>query len=239
MSTRALKVQIFSGDELVKQYYVGHETEDAEGTYMILSNPQSGDNYENPFICFIPGFKGFLHPRFIAKETEWRDRLVVNYTPPQLKEIKVDLHDYPADSSFSIKLSDTKTFSLKNKDGISVLFDEAKMKQYLIYFQNISYEVLLSNKTKKLQDSLSGNKPFATITVLTKSFNSSQVFKFYCKQFTGDFNPELGINYTYDPDRFYLRFDEDKEWALCQYFVFGKLLVSRNYFNTAAATVKK
>lgn len=237
MATRAVKVEIYAGDERVRQYYVGHETQDSEGSYMLLSDPESGKNYEQPYACFIPGFIGYLRPRFIAKENEWRDRLVINYTPPQIKEIKVQHLDYPRDSSFTIELMGTNQFKLKNESGQELAFDEAKLKQYIIYFQNISYEVLVTNKNKKLQDSLAAQKPFAVISITTTRF-STDVYKFYRKQWMGDFNPEIGVKYDYDPDRLYVRFDGDKEWALSQYFVFGKLLLSRSYF-TPQVSVKK
>jgi hypothetical protein len=50
--------------------------------------------------------------------------------------------------------------------------------------------------------------------------------------------PEHGVTYSNDPDRLYLRFANDKEWALIQYFVFGKLLVTPPYF-APATSVKK
>jgi hypothetical protein len=238
MATRSMKVEIYAGDELVKQYYVGHETDDSEGSFMLLTDVESGKNFDEPYACFIPGFIGFLQPRFIAKENEWRDRIVINYIPPQIKEISVKHFDAPKDSSFSIELVDTKTFHLKNADGVIIPFDEARLKQYLVYYQNISYEVLITNKNKKLQDSLAAQQPFCEISVTTKQF-STDVYKFYRKKFAGDVNPEMGVKYEYDPDRLYLRFANDKEWALGQYFVFGKLMTSRNYFNPQPTTVKK
>jgi hypothetical protein len=236
MATRATKVEIYTNDGLVKQYYVGHATEDSEGSYMLLTDVGSGENYKEPYVCFIPGFKGYLRPRFIAKENDWRDRIVINYTPPEIKEISVKHLTAPKDSSFTIELLDTKTFRLKNANGAALPFDEAKLKQYLVYFQNNSYEALITNRNKKLQDSLAAQMPFCVITITTTKF-TTDTYKFFRKQFLGDINPDLGTHYDFDPDRLYLRFDNGKEWALGQYFTFGKLFVSRNYFTPS--TVKK
>ena len=238
LASSALKVEIYKGDELVKQYYVGHETDDSEGSYMLLTDVESGKNYEEPFACFIPGFKGFLQPRYIAKENEWRDRVVVNYIPPQMKSIQVHNYEAPADSSFSIELVNSGTFRLRNGSGKELPFDGAKMRQYLMYFQNISYEVLMTGRNKKLQDSLQAVKPFFTIDVTTTNGFKTDSYRFFRKAFTGEVNPELGVKYEYDPDRLYLNFDNGKEWALVQYFVFGKLLAGSNYF-APASSVKK
>jgi hypothetical protein len=202
-----------------------------------LTDIDKNKNFKDPFVCFIPGFVGFLQPRFIAKENEWRDRVVLNYTPPQIKQIKVTHSKEPSDSSFIIEVINTNSFKLKNFQNKELLFDENKMRQYLIYFQNISYEVLITGKNKKLQDSLSSLKPFSEIEITTIDSKKNQ-FKFYRKQFMGDIVPEMNIKYSHDPDRFYLSFDQDKEWALIQYFVFGKLLISSSYF-TQGNPVKK
>lgn len=229
MAAQALKVQVYAGEELVKQYYVGHETEDGEGSYMLLADHESGKNFKDPYVCFIPGFKGYLLPRFIANENEWRDRIVMNYIPPQLKQVSVQNFEAPADSSFTIELVNANSFKVVNGKGTALSFDEASLRQYLVYLQNISYEVLLTGKNKKLQDSLLVVKPFSSITITTKT-NKVEKYNFYRKQFSGDINPEHGVTYNFDPDRMYLSFGNDKEWALVQYFVFGKLLVSSNYF---------
>jgi hypothetical protein len=237
MSFNALKVEIYAGEDLVKQYYVGHETADGEATYMLLTDPESGKNFEDPYICFIPGFVGYLQPRYIATEHTWRDRIVLNYVPPQMKEISVKYMQTAADSSFSIELLNTTTFKLRDGAGREISFDEAKLKQYLVYFQNISYEGLITGKNKKLQDSLLMAGPFCEITVTGKNFKSD-VYKFYRKTFTGEVNPDLGVKYAFDPERLYMSFDGGREWAIIQYFVFGKLLVTSAYFR-APESVKK
>ncbi len=233
MASSALKVEIYVGDELVRQYYVGHETPDSEGSYMLLTDVNSGKNYESPYVGFIPGFVGYLIPRFIAKENEWRDRVVINYIPPQIKQIHIEHAESP-DSSFTIDLLSTTSFKLKDKSNNELPFDAFKMKQYLAYFQNLSYEVLLTGKNKKLGDSLFKNKPFDIITVSRTDFKVEE-FKFYHKKANVD--AEHGVVYKYDPDRMYMRFANDKEWAVAQTFVFGKLLVSPKYFISAG--VKK
>jgi len=229
LASGALKVEIYAGGELVKQYYIGHETPDSQGSYMLLTDPESGKNYREAYACFIPGFVGYLQPRYIAKETEWRDRLVLNYIPPQMKQVKVEHLDLPRDSSFTIDLLTTSNFVLKNGNGKQIQFDEARLKQYLIYFQNISYEGLITGKNKKLQDSLSLQLPFCVLSVTTTGFRTD-VFKMYRKKVRPDVTFDQGVVYDYDPDRFYLNFDDGREWAVAQYYVFGKLLVTPEYF---------
>ncbi|MGZ4090544.1 MAG: hypothetical protein ACXVNO_07475, partial [Bacteroidia bacterium] len=122
MASNALKVEVYKGDELVKQFYIGHETPDSEGSYGLLTNPETGENYKDPFVLFIPGFQGFLMPRFIAKEGEWRDRVVMNFTPPQMKQVRLINNEQP-DSSFTIELLNTNTFKVKDARNNEISFD--------------------------------------------------------------------------------------------------------------------
>ncbi|HQQ93320.1 MAG TPA: hypothetical protein PLQ93_02100 [Bacteroidia bacterium] len=237
MSSNAVKVEIYKGNEKIKQYYVGHEPSDSEGSYMLLTKPGSEENFSDPYICIIPGFRGFLQPRFITRENEWRDRLVINFTPPELKSIQVEQIGAQPDSSFEISFINSSSFKLKTLGGKELNFDMARMRQYLIYFQNISYEVLLSGKEKKLQDSLLRAGAFASIRIQTLNKGEKR-FYFYRKAFGGEVNPELGTVFRYDPDRCYMNFDQGREWALVQYFVFGKLLITPSYFRPANSVKK-
>ena len=237
MSSNAIKVEVYAEDEKIKQYYVGHEPSDSDGSYLLLTKPGSEENYKDPYICGIPGFKGILQPRFITRENEWRDRLVINFTPPELKQIRLKYFGVQSDSSFQIDFISNSQFNLINSKGAQLSYDMAKMRQYLIYFQNISYEVLITGKDRKLQDSLTSVSPFAELTVSTKT-EGDKVYKFYRKPFSGNINPELGTVFEFDPDRFYMNFDNKMEWALVQYFVFGKLLVPFTYFEQGASVKK-
>jgi hypothetical protein len=237
MAFNAVKVEIYVGDEKVKQYYVGHETDDGEGSFMILSDPETGKNFENPYVCFIPGFKGYLQPRYIAEENDWRDRLLMNYIPPEIKQIKVEQNGAPKDSSFAIDLLDDNTFALKDLNGKSLNFDESQLRQYLVYYQNLSYETLVTGRNRRLTDSLSLQEPFAMITVTPKK-GDVEVYRLFRKTYEGGFSKDMGSKLEYDPDRFYMNFDGGRQWALSQYYVFGKLCVTTSYFRPSA-TVKK
>lgn len=236
LSNKAIKVEIYKGDDLVKQYYVGHETPDGEGTHMLLTDVESGDNYDDPFVVFIPGFTGFLNTRYIVEEKHWRDLSVINYTPDKIKTIAYFNNNFP-DSSFSIQIVNTKTFVLKNHLNAVLPFSELKMKQYLAYFQNLNCEAIFTSTDKKVADSLKTAKPFASF-VITDVNNKNNRYDFYFKQPPTFKNIEYGIRYKYDPDRLYVNFDDKKEWAVIQYYVFGKLFITTDYFSDKESVKK-
>lgn len=236
MVGHAIKVQIYSDDDLIKQYYVGNQNAENDGTFMLLTNLSNDENYEDPYLMCIPGFNGYLSSRYFLNEDEWRERVSINYTPPQLKEIKVEFSEKP-DSSFAIKLNSTTNFELHKLNGTAIPFEEAKMKQYLAYFQNISYEKLLTNVNKKLCDSVRNAIPFIKMSI-TDNQNKTRIFNYVRKYSTAELNVKYGHDYIYDPDRLFMRYDDDKEVALIQYYVFGKLLQTYEYFLPKSAVKK-
>jgi hypothetical protein len=134
------------------------------------------------------------------------------------------------DSSFVIDLQSTTSFSLKKLNGQPIPFDEVKMKQYLAYFQNLQYEFLLGNtNSKTLRDSLLNALPYAQLSI-TDQKGKNRAFDFIRKPSTPEINKRYGINYKFDPDRLYIRFDDNKEVAIIQTYVFGKILQNYSYF---------
>ena len=236
MVGHAVKVQAYSGDDLIKQYYVGHENAENDGTYMILTDIESGENYEDPFLMCIPGFNGYLSSRYFMSENEWRERMVINYTPDQLKTIKLEFSEHP-DSSYAIKLNSTTSFELQKLSGSALPFDEAKMKQYLAYFQNISYELLLNNENNKLVDSVKNAIPFIKMTI-TDTKNQTKQFNFVRKNSSPALNMKYGVHYIYDPDRLFMNYNSGQEVTVVQYYVFGKILQTYGYFLPKIAVKK-
>ena len=77
MAAKSTKIEVYSKGQKVKQYFVGHPTQDHTGTFMILTNLETGENYDEPFITHIPGFDGFLTTRYNTAEIDWRDRYLL------------------------------------------------------------------------------------------------------------------------------------------------------------------
>lgn len=233
MAGFATKVQIYSGKKLIKQYYVGHNTQDYEGTFMLLTNIEKDKNYDEPFICHIPGFNGFLTVRYFTNPEEWRSKLVLNVTPPELNYIEYKNIEKP-DSSFKIEILNPNTFIVYNGQGKKINAENIKIKQYLAYLQNLNAFALLTHTSKKLVDSIAHIQPFAILNLNYKNPPQTKSYFFYYKPSTPEINNKYGKDYVYDPDLLYIRFPsldtKETETALIQYYVFGKLLQNYTYF---------
>ncbi|MFZ4414348.1 MAG: hypothetical protein ACOYOV_14790, partial [Bacteroidales bacterium] len=89
------KIRLFPHEKCTKVYYVGDETQDNQGTFMLL------EGSDEPFIVYVPGFRGFLTPRYSALEFDWRKRIVFDSKIGDIKTVKIEYPSAP-ESSFEI-----------------------------------------------------------------------------------------------------------------------------------------
>lgn len=225
LASNAVKVEIYSGDKRIKMYYVGGPTQDQTGTYMLLANHRTGNNYSQPYIMYIPGFEGYLTSRYFIPEPDWRDRTILRCYPYQLRSVELI---YPqSDSGFGIAVAGRDRFSLTNPlthQNIPV-FDTTEVKQYLTYFQTLSWEATSDSKNR---DSILNTPPFAIIRVVDTTGKRTEVKLYHRPTPAGDVD-KYGITYKYDPDRMFAMVN-GKDFVIVQYFVFGKMLQNINYF---------
>lgn len=225
LSSAAVKVEIYEGNDRVKVYYVGGETADELGTYMLLVNSRTEENYKQPYITYIPGFDGYLTTRYFIKEEDWRNRTIFQYYPYDLKSVTME---YPgADSSFRITIEGKNRFVLDNPrtNQKAAIFDTVAVKQYLTYYQSVSWEVT-APPTK--EDSIIHSTPLAVMQVEDTKGKVTTV-KLFHRRATDTQREKYGINYKYDPDRMFALVN-DKDFVLVQYFVFGKMMQPAAYF---------
>jgi hypothetical protein len=225
LSSSAIKVEIYEGDNRAKVYYVGGETADELGTYMLMANSKTEENYKQPYITYIPGFDGYLTTRYFIKEEDWRDRSVFQYYPYDLKSVSMI---YPgADSSFRITIAGRNQFILDNPltNRKAGMFDTMAVKQYLTYYQSVSWEV--TAPTEK-EDSIVHSPPFVIMRVEDAKGKVTTV-KLYHRWATDNQREKYGIDYKYDPDRMFALVN-DKDFVIAQYFVFGKMMQPAAYF---------
>jgi hypothetical protein len=225
MAAQASKVEIYEGDSRVKVFYIGGETADELGTYMLLSNPETEENFKQPYVTYIPGFDGYLTTRFFIKEDDWRDRTICQYYPYDLKSVAMF---YPqADSCFQINILGKNQFSLDNPltHQKAARIDTIAVKQYLTYFQSLAWEVTAITSKK---DSIINSPPFAILRIEDLKGKVTTVKMFH--RLAGNMQQEkYNIDYKYDPDRMFALIN-DKDFVVMQYFVFGKILQPVTYF---------
>ena len=222
LATQSKKVVIYQKGKKVKTYYVGGATSDQYGTFVLLEGSSV------PFVVEVPGFLGFLTPRFFATEDLWRENYIFKSSPKNINFVQV-LNSEDKTQSFTITKDDNDKFHLLNSENQEMdNIDTLQIQRYLSFFTKISYEAMVVNMDESKRDSLKHSQPFHTIT-LKAGKNNQQVIKTYHVKNDTQYDDD-GNMLKYDPDRMYGSFNGGKDLATVQFRTFDRITVDPKFF---------
>ena len=208
MSTSGVKIEIYTNNKKpLKKYTIGHSTSNHLGTYMLL------DKGETPYIMHIPGFNGFLSPRYgiignRIDENKWRNTTIFNLNNKEIKNISVNHINYP-DSSFYLSI-DKKILFDNNQNKIP--YNAQKVKQFINHFQKLNCEVF-----KKDKSILFNSNPIHIMIVNSDTLRTYEMNNSIIKKKEDNFNIQ----------RMYATLNNG-ELMLIQNYVFNKVLITIN-----------
>ena len=223
ISGRRTKVEVYNtAGKKIKGYYVGDNSDELNGNFMLMEGSQ------HAFVVNIPGFEGFISTVFFTDETDWRSREVFAYTPDQIKQIDL-VYSGIKDSSFSIVRAGQKFELISSKQNPQAANPEI-IQYYLKQFKLLNVENFILEPYKK--DSLLAIQPVCVLTVTDMKGESKSINIYYRPvtyrskmQFTYEDKP-----IEFDLDKFYGIYNNNRDLAIVQNFVFGKLFVGPEYF---------
>ncbi|MCG9880396.1 MAG: DUF4340 domain-containing protein [Bacteroidia bacterium] len=222
LATKGIKTEVYAGDKLIKTIYVGSETPDKTGTFMLLE----GD--EEVYSVHIPGFVGYLTPRFFITEIKWRSKLVFNYNPDEIDSYQINYLKNPEESFSFQKDLFLSNQSILNGKNESILADSQQVKVLLHSFQNKYVEGYYDDSTftPRERDSLFTLQPYCKI-VLKSVQGKSHELSFYEKP-VGDRTKfrydDQGNELEIDPEKFYVKIDDIPQIASIQEYAFRNVL---------------
>ena len=238
ISARAVKVEVygraprinifglhlFEHEKKLVTYYVGRETQDMMASFMF----REGDKV--PYIIHIPGFRGFLTPRFITDPLKWRSHTIVDLDVYAIASIGMEIPASPQES-FTV---------VNNGDGFDLVpaatgrpvpqFDTVRMAQLLSSFSWLNFDEFASIVPNATDSSLD-RAPRAVLTITDTAGRQTEV-RTYTKYFNPDDReamPDTAMYNTFDLDRLYAVIDH-RDTVLIQYFVFDRILQPLSYF---------
>lgn len=230
LSVYSTKVEIYQKGKLKKTMYVGGPTQDHLGTYMLLEGSSV------PFICYVPGFRGYLTPYFMPMPEEWRDRMIFAYHINEIQKVKMEFVNMP-DQSYEVS-HDKGRFEIRLLKSNTPLhnFDTLAVKDWIKNFKNIGFESFLEvNKTRL--DSVTSNYGLYKITVTQTNGKERSVALYQIPLPPGTINI-YGNEEKIDVDRMYGIID-GKTLVLCQYFTFDPVTIPASFFfPPQAASIK-
>ena len=227
-------LQLFPHEKLVKTYYVGDQTQNLMGTYMII------EDSEQPYITHLPGFNGYLSSRYSTLLNDWRDHTMFNVELANIQSVNMEI---PAESDESYKIENTGnttfTFTSLFDNKQMATYDTLKLLAFLTAFRDIKYEAIVTNEELHNVDSVIATTPYHIITVTDISGNSTEIKTFHKKANEGETELDGTTPALYDKDRLYAWFNDGKDFALIQFYVFDDILKPLSYFMKATETAEK
>jgi hypothetical protein len=225
LASSAVKVEIFTEnpDESHKTYFIGGEAKDLIGSFMLL------ENSSRAFVVYIPGFNGFLSPRYTIDGTTvgsdlWRDRNIFRYNPKDIKTVSVTNHD---DSTQSFKMHRQKEYYSFTKNKITKVIPESQGDTYMDLFKSVNSEGFMNDYSKK--DSIFKSKPFYTISITDQNGKTDSLVAYHKEPKREEYMQDNGEKLEYDVDRMYAKINSDL--ILIQFYVFDKILLRSPQFS--------
>lgn len=226
MAVYGKEVNIYKNGELHKILYVGTETPDEMGTYMMLKGS------DQPFAVHIPGFNGYLSSRFFSQTHLWKSRDVISIQHKHVREIEMIYPDsveasfklsrYSGDSLYVTRLSDGQVLPKRNIINTNL---------FLSAFRNLKYEgaIVPSDKIYAKQDSLLASTAVFKLKITDIQGDVTELSGYHIKAPLESYDPDVALK-EYDPDRMY-GFINNKQMVLIQFYGLRHVLKGVGYFS--------
>ena len=141
IATKGVKVEIFEGEQKLKSYYIGGNTSDHTGTYMIM------ENAKNTYVMHIPNrHPGILNPKYgiegiYVNENIWREPITININPKEINEVKV-MDFINEEQSYTINIENKTLEDFGNNE---ILIDNRKYNEFASFFSNLQCGIYRSD----------------------------------------------------------------------------------------------
>lgn len=225
------KLKLFNREKLTRTYFVGRETQDMMASYMY----RQGDDV--PYIIHIPGFRGFLTPRFVADELKWRSHSIVDLDVREIERVELELPQ-TKEESFAIQREGEgfRMEMLGSGERVNG-FDTARVAQMLSSFTYLNFDEFASIVPNTFADSCVRGEPRAILRITDTEGHKSEL-KTYIKYNNPDdlkAMPDPTMYETFDLNRLYAILNQ-RDTVLIQYYVFDNILQPASYFLGAEKT---
>lgn len=219
------RLQLFPTEKRVATYHVGRETQDMLASYMF----REGD--DKPYIIHLPGFRGFLTPRFPADPLKWRSHTIVDLNVHAIERIELQIPEMPQESFAVVRDGDGFSFELLSPAGLVAQFDTARVAQLLSSFTWLGFDEFASIVPNSFADSCVSGTPRTILSITDTAGNRTQLRTYlkYINPADIETMDDTELYETFDLDRLYAIIN-DRDTVLIQYFVFDNILQPASYF---------
>ncbi|MCK9338595.1 MAG: DUF4340 domain-containing protein [Bacteroidales bacterium] len=244
MATAAIKVEVYGQTPLftlfdkgffvkerkIKTYYLGPATQSNIGNYAILEGKE-----DTPCIVNVPGFRGFITPRFSPYAIDWISHRIFETKLTRIQKLTVKDLNNPAES-YTIEKKGTRFYTLYNSaNEIVDHYDTVKLINVLSEYRERNYESVVKEMTPEKKDSILQFNMFKIITLQDVNGKITELKLYLMDENVIDEIPAddqvAQIEKHFNRDRCYAILNNDtKTLYKIQYFHFDRILQPLSYF---------
>ncbi|MEJ2595388.1 MAG: DUF4340 domain-containing protein [bacterium] len=221
------RIKLFKHKKRTRVFYVGDATQDNLGTYMLM------EGAENPYIVYLPSFRGFISTRFTPRPDDWKSHVIFNKRLTDIQSVTVKFTREP-ENSFKVESAgisgDFDLYKLSGREKVAS-YDTLKLLNFLTSFRDLRYESRLNNSMSPVRiDSIIHSPTLFEIDLTTQGGDTIHVSMFEKKAATEKETNMLISQIPVDFDRMYGLINEGEDFVLLQYYVFDKVLYPLSHY---------
>lgn len=219
------RLQLFPRERRTVTYYVGRETQDMMASYMF----REGDKV--PCVIHIPGFRGFLTPRFVTEPLKWRSHCIVDLDVRAIQRVELEIPAMEEESFAVVNNGDGFDLEWPMGQRRAEGFDTARVARLLASFTWLNFDEFAAIVPNNNADSCIAGTP-RTILRITDTAGRTRELKSYIKYTNPADMAAIGNSGSYelfDINRLYAVID-NTDTVLIQYHVFDNIMQPASYF---------
>ena len=219
------KLKLFTKERLTTTYFVGRETQDMMASFMF----RKGDDV--PYIIHIPGFRGFLTPRFVTEPLKWRSHTIVDLDVWAIERIELEIPEEEQESFAIQREGDGFGMEMLQSHQRVNGFDTARVAQMLSSFTYLNFDEFASIVPNTFADSCVRGEPRTILRITDTAGHRSELRTYIKYNNPEDIKaiPDPEMYEVFDLNRLYAILNQ-RDTVLIQYFVFDNILQPASYF---------
>ena len=220
LAISAKKVEVYVKGVKTKTLYIGGPTSNSEGTYVLL------EGEDLPMIANIPGWQGYISPRFFTNKEDWRENIFASFSPDEITAIKVEHFQQP-NLGFNIEASNLNDIQLSDIKGKSFPTTQEALRDYMKRFLAVRADAFEYNIPQR--DSIIKTPELHRVTISLKS-KGDYVINFYRVKYKGTPDDKVeDLEFT-DPNRVWFYASKSNDFGAYQFGSTGNILLPINLF---------
>lgn len=223
------KLRLFPHEKNTVTYFIGRETQDQMGSYCF----REGD--KAPYIIHIPGFRGFLSPRFPTSTWAWRSHHIVTLNVKQIERVELEIPATPEESFAVYRQGEGFAMELLQSHQQVNGFDTARVAQLLSSFTNLSFDEYACVVPNADMANSFKEAPRAILRITSTSGQTRELKSYLKYQNPADSlaMPDPELYESFDLNRLYAIID-NTDTVLIQYYTFDNVLQPASFFMGAS-----